>query len=117
MRLARVYLMGANRSPQRAVLWDIPLIVQTSGWGRGLYRHHSRTPFVILKPLPLQLRRCIEYACSAQLSLLPLADPATDGQRVYATDNRGVVMAVDIKTGGRVGERASSSDDSARTQR
>ncbi|KAG2425200.1 hypothetical protein HXX76_013953 [Chlamydomonas incerta] len=40
-----------------------------------------------------------DYCWSAQLSQLPLADPTTDGERVYATDNRGVVIAVDVRTG------------------
>ena len=47
--------------------------------------------------MPSQLHVSIH---SAQLSQLPLADPATDGGRVYAQDNRGMAIAVDVRTGG-----------------
>ena len=65
-----------------------------------------------LRSRPLSRRELCRASCpympsqhfipihSDQLSQLPLADPATDGGRVYAQDNRGMAIAVDVRTGG-----------------
>ncbi|KAG2438445.1 hypothetical protein HYH02_010900 [Chlamydomonas schloesseri] len=66
----------------------------------GLSTPHAASPPLALDapPLPAVLPGP-DYCWRAQLSQLPLADPATDGQLVYGQDNRGMAIGVDVRTG------------------
>ncbi|KAG2433674.1 hypothetical protein HXX76_008045 [Chlamydomonas incerta] len=63
-------------------------------------------------PPPPQGRTGPDYCWRAQLSQLPLADPATDGERVYAQDNRGMAIAADVRTGAVAWKSAACGSDS-----